>query len=223
MIHGVDLSEWNTVRSYPELCSAVAFGYVKATDAKRAGLGWLPFSDPKHEAHSLGMRACGKPTGSYAFGHPTQDVAQCAAYFVQRAWFDQLRPCLDLESLNPDKTVPKNAGAWAEAWIAIVRANTGTAPIIYSGKYYAEEMLRQVPALRDEDWWIAAYPGDLTPPERMPSVQGLLASRILAWQWSGTSTLPGIDGNADRDVAPSLEALYVVAPALDAGHERVGG
>ncbi len=221
-LSGVDLSQWNVVRSYPELARAVSFGYVKCTDAIKRVDSWLPFVDPKHEAHSIGLRATGTPTGSYAFGHPTQDVAQCAAFFIQHAWFDQLRPVLDLESLNPDKTVPTNAGAWAAQWLAIVERDSGTKPIVYSGKYYAEAMLRQCPALAAADWWIAAYGGGTTAPDEMPKVVGLLPGRVLAFQWSGTATLPGIDGNADRDVCPDIGSLYVVAPALDAGHERAG-
>lgn len=221
MIHGVDLSQWNVVRSYPELASAIGFGYAKCTDALKRDGRWIPFVDAKHDEHSLGLRACGKPTGSYAFGHPTQDVAACAAFFVQHAYFDQLRPVLDLESLNPDKTVPTNAGTWAAQWLAIVERDSGTKPIVYSGKYYAEEMLRQVPALAAADWWIAAYGSGTTAPDHMPAVVGLLPGRVLAFQWSGSARLPGIDGDADRDLAPSLEPLYVERP-LDAGHEMAG-
>ena len=215
MIHGVDLSVWNVVRSYPELARSCAFAYVKATDARRAGAGWLAYDDPKHEAHSLALRAAGVPTGSYCFGHPNQDVAQSASYFVQKAWFDQLRPVIDMESLNADNTIPGHAGDWTEAWCQRVEAATGVKVIVYSSTSYAMAMMGQCRALRDRDWWIAAYPGDsVHPPERMPVVPGLNQARVLAWQWTGSATLPGVDGHVDRDVAPSIEPLYVSAPAL---------
>ncbi len=215
MLHGADLSTYQRGVDYAELARAVGFAYVKSTDAKRYATGWLPFSDDMHETHTLGLRAAGCPTGSYCFGHPTQDVNQSADYFVQRAWFDQLRPVLDMESLNADNTVPKNAGDWTARWLDRVEKNCGVPPLGYASVSYLMTIMSQCHALRDRSWWVAAYPGDnVHPPERMPTVPGLSQDRVVAWQWTGSATLPGVDGNVDRDVAPSLGPLYVSAPAL---------
>lgn len=218
MLHGVDLSTFQRDVNYPELARAVAFAYCKATDANKPdGVHWVPFTDPMHEKHVVALRDVGLPTGSYAFGHPTQDVNACADYFVAHAWYDQLRPVIDMEALAAGDKVPDNAGEWTEAWCVRVEAGTGTKPIIYSSSSYAQTMIQQCPALKDRDFWIAAYPGGpQIPPDHMPKVAGLPPGRILAWQWTGTGTLPGIKGNADRDVAPSLEPLYVVVPDLPA-------
>lgn len=222
MLNLVDLSTFQRRVRYSELATAVAGGWIKATDARKHGAAWFPFVDEMHEDHHRGLRSAGRPTGSYCFGHPTQDVNQSADFFVQHSFFDQLRPVIDMESLADGNAIPPNAGDWTAAWLARVRMDSGVEPMVYASSSYAETMIRQCPSLRDVDHWIAAYPGAMTPPDHMPTVRGLLAARVLAWQWTGTGRLPGIDGNADRDVAPSLEPLYVVAPDLDAGHERLG-
>lgn len=217
MLHGVDLSTYQRDVNYPELGRAIAFGYAKCTDAKKPdGITWVPFTDDQHETHSLGLRAVGVPTGSYCFGHPSQDPLTSADYFVTHAWFDQLRPCIDMESLNLDHTIPSNAGQWVAMWCLRIEASTGARPIIYASTSYCIELLRQVPALRDRDWWLAQYKDEThqVPPDRLPSVPGLLAARILAAQWTGAGTLPGVAGHVDRDVCPSIEPLYVEVPDL---------
>jgi len=215
VIHLVDLSTYQRNVRYPELARAVAGAWIKATDAKKNALGeWVPFVDPMHETHTTGLRAEGKPTGSYAFAHPTQDPIAFVDFFLTHAWFDQFRMVVDYESLNADNTIPSNAGAHCKTVVDRIRDHSGTKPIIYASTSYALAMLKQCPALAAEDWWVAAYPGRTDPPEYMPTVPGLVPGRIVAWQWTGTGRLPGIDGDADRDVAPSLEPLYVPSPEV---------
>ena len=214
MIHGVDLSTYQRGVKYADLGKIIGFGYAKATDAVKRGNIWVPFVDPMHSEHSVGMRAVGTPTGSYAFGHPSQDMAQCADFFIVNAWFDQLRPVIDMESLDNGHT-PANAGTWAEAWCQYVADHTGTSPIIYASTSYTIEMIRQCPAVAARDFWIAAYPGDnVNPPDHMPKVPGLAPERVLAWQWTGEGSIVGVSGHVDRDIAPVIEPLYVQAPAI---------
>lgn len=213
MISFADLSWCQRSVDYVALCKAISAAYVKCCDATLKSGVWVPFEDEQHQTHVAGVRAQGRPTGDYCFGHPTMDVATLADFFVAHAYFDQLRPVLDLESLatwaDGKPHVPSNAGDWGRAFVDRVAANTGVAPIIYSGEYYAETMMQQCKLLTTEDWWIAAYPGLTNPPESMPSVIGLDPRHVLGWQWTGTGSLPGIVGHADRDVAPTLEPFYV--------------
>lgn len=217
MNQGADLSWCQPHVDYVALCKAVSFAFVKCCDAKKNAAGvWVPFEDDMHETHVSSVRAQGRPTGDYCFGHPTMDVATLCDFFVARAYFDQLRPVLDLESLatwaDGKPHVPANAGPWGKTFVDRFRANTGVAPIIYSGEYYAETMVQQCRALATEDWWIAAYPGLTNPPESMPSVLGIDPMHVIAWQWTGSGRLPGLgDANADRDVAPDLTRLYVAS------------
>ena len=120
---------------------------------------------------------------------------------------------MDMEALSDGK-VPANAGEWAAAWLSRVEADAGVAPIGYASTSYLVAMLGQCPELRDRDWWVAAYPGSQVPPDHMPVVPGLLASRVVAWQWTGAGTLPGVPGNVDRDVCPDIAPLFVNAPAV---------
>lgn len=217
MIHFADLSVYQRGVDYVALCKAISAAYLKCADAQKNDAGiWVPFEDGMHQKHTASVRAQGRPTGDYCFGHPTMDVAPLVDFFVSRAFFDQLRLVLDLEALatwaDGKQHVPDNAGDWGAAFVYRLRKMTGTAPIIYSGKYYAETMISQVKDLAAEDWWIAAYPGLTSAPDTMPKVAGLDPRHVLAWQWTGTGTLPGIAGNADRDVAPTLEPFYVPSP-----------
>lgn len=214
MIHLVDLSTYQRNVRYGELSRAVAGAWIKCSDAIRTTLGWKPFVDDMHSMHTAGLRAEGKPTGSYCFAHPTQDVVQMVDFFLQHAWFDQLRLVLDYESLTEGNQIPPNAGEHCKAAVDRIEAHTGTRAIVYASTSYAIAMLKQCPALAAEDFWIAAYPGRVDPPEYMPMVPGLLPSRIVAWQWTGSGSLPGIVGPADRDVAPELGPLCVPGPAM---------
>lgn len=209
MLGGVDISEWNAITDYGALARAIDFAWVKTTDARLLNGVWVPFVDHKHEEHVLGIRAGGKPTGDYAFGHPSMDPLVHADFFVSHAWFDQLRPVIDMESTLANNRTPPNAGPWALAWIDRVTANTGTRAIIYAGPYYSADMLRQCPELGAEDLWLAEYPGLHTPPDHVPNAPKGWAGRVVGWQWSGSEHMPGVFGNVDRDVAPSLDALMV--------------
>lgn len=212
MIHLVDLSTYQRNVRYGELARAVSGGWVKCSDAKRvAGGSWMPFLDDMHETHTRGMRSAGSVTGSYCFAHPTQDPITMVDFFLTHAFFDQLRLVLDYESLADGK-IPGNAGAHCKIAVERIRDHSGTSPLIYSSTSYAAEMVRQCPALAVEDWWAAAYPGRKDPPETLIHIPGVEDRRVLAWQWTGSGRLPGVDGDVDRDVAHRLEPLYVVAP-----------
>ena len=199
MIHGVDLSEYQRDVGYAALAKAVGFGYVKCSDA-RGGPAWVSFEDSMHRTHVAGLRAHDVPTGDYGFGHPSFSAQEHAEFFIVHAWFDQLRPVIDMESLAMGK-IPSNAGEWCDEWLTRVLAATGVQPIIYASTYYAQEMLRQVPSIADWDLWIAEYHATDEHPPKGPW------PRVVAWQWTGTGGLPGIKGNADRDVCPDLSRL----------------
>ncbi len=210
MIHGVDLSVWQQNVDYDSLARAVGFAYVKATDCILVPSSgrWVPFEDKMHQTHVLEMRKRGVPTGDYAFAHVTSDVDEHASFFVHHCWFDQLRPVIDMETLSQGM-VPSNAGAWCLAWCENVEKLSGASPIIYASTSYAAEMFKQCSALSAWDIWLAQYDG--TPPDHIPRGPW---GRVVAWQWTGSGTLPGIRGNADRDVCLAIEPL--LSPAFAA-------
>jgi GH25 family lysozyme M1 (1,4-beta-N-acetylmuramidase) len=214
VIEGTDLSQWQRDVNYTLLAQDVRFAYVKATDARKVGPVWFPFVDPMHAQHTLGCRNNGVVTGSYCFAHPTQDPNAAADFFVKSAWWDQLRPVLDYESLNADKSIPHNAGVHCLAMLDLVQELTGVRAIVYSSTSYAATMVSQCPALAAEDWWAAAYPGITAPPDYLPMIAGVARDRVVCWQWSGSSRADWVKGDVDRDACPDLGRLMVVAPSI---------
>ena len=208
MIQGVDISEWNAITDYCALARAVDFAYLKRCDARIIGAKWVPFIDRKADEHAAGLRAGGKPTGDYCFGHPSMDPLVLADFFSSCGLSDQLRPVIDMESTLQGHT-PPSAGPWARAFIDRLETNTGTRAIIYAGPYYSADMLRQCPELGVEDLWLAEYPGLHVAPDHVPAPPKGWTGRVLAWQWSGSESMPGVFGNVDRDVAPSIDGLMV--------------
>ena len=157
-LFGVDVSEFQASVNWAEVFNlGFRFAYVRACEGT--------YLDPLHLRHSIGARGAGFKTGSYQFGHPSMDVNALADFFIAHAFYDQLRPVIDMEALNKDKTVPSNAGAWTLAWCQRVEAKTGTKPIVYASTSYMKTMLAQCPALATyvvlaQDFWDAEYHND---------------------------------------------------------------
>ena len=210
MIHGVDVSYAQPIAGldYPQLVKAgVQFAWCKCTDAHDDGTF---FTDDSHDTHSICFRAAGAVTGSYCFGHTSWDPLRTADYFTQHAFFDQLRPVIDMETLR-DKHIPGNAGPWALAWLQRIEQNTRTKPIVYSSTSYLATMVQQAPGLYGYDVWAAAYRVPPSPdhPPKLPG--SYLQQRLVAYQWTGSGRLPGCSVAIDRDVlvGPDLSALLV--------------
>ena len=159
--------------------------------------------------------------GSYQFGHPSMDAVALAAFFYNmirtRLVDGNLRPVIDMESLNADHTVPLNAGAWTLAWLkAFVSLSGDIKPIVYASTSYMYTMLQQSPELKaflvlEEDFWDAEYHADADP-TKMPTHM-----KFVAWQYAGNvARQPGFTATmADLDMTPttSLEALMIRLPA----------
>jgi len=187
MINGVDVSSYNPNLDYAQLAkSGVAFAWCKCSEGATV-------LDKMHDQHTTGFRAAGVRTGSYCFGHTSQDAAATADFFLANATIDQLKPVIDMETLSQGR-VPDNAGEWCLAWLERVERITGIRAIIYASTSYLAAMIKQCPALSAYDVWLAEY--HVPPsPDRLPKV-----TRMVAWQWSGSGTLPGAPTPIDRDV-----------------------
>ena len=204
-LFGVDVSEFQKIVNWSELFN-LGFRFVYARCAEGTYL------DPMHEKHILGSRAAGFKSGSYQFGHPSMDVNALADFFIAHAFYDQLRPVIDMEAINKDKTVPSNAGAWTLAWCRRVESKTGVKPIVYASTSYMKTMLAQCPELAayvvlGRDFWDAEYhaSGDYNP----------IKTDCVARQYQGDVQQAGIAGLADLDVlySSTLEPIEVPAAA----------
>jgi len=222
MIFGTDVSWFQSEKApprgpkinWPMLFNlGFRFFYAKASD------GMVP--DNAHAEHWMNATAAGFVGGSYQFGHPSMDAAQCATFFCNlvkdKLVPGNLRPVIDMESLNVDKKVPDNAGVWTYTWCKQLEALSGIKPIVYSGTYYMQAMLMQCPELKAyiipaEDFWDAEYHGD-NDPMNEPHHD------YVAWQYAGNvSPISPVAGASaftasmadfDRSKEPTLEKLLI--------------
>ena len=202
MLLGVDVSQYQPVVDWPALYAAgYRFAYVRCCE----GL----VLDPLHDKHIAGARAAGLLAGSYAFGHPSLDVGELAALFLEHADMTELRPVIDMESLHNGQ-VPANAATWADAWCEYVKGAKHVEPIVYASTSYWRTMNVLMPSIGGPlgwDWWCAEYHSSGTP-AHPPVVPGL---PYVAWQFAGNVPLSGQAGLWDLDAVPlgSLDALRV--------------
>ncbi len=196
---GVDVSSYQQMVDWKQLrASGYEFAYVRCCDGH--------VIDTMQDTHTVRARAASLVTGSYQYGHPSMDVLQLADFFVQHAWFDQLRPVIDMEALAVGNIVPHNAGEWADAWCERVKASAGTEPIIYSSPSYYNQMVDQHTDVGGWDWWCAAYTQGVGVIATIPP---RTKYAFVAWQNGGDVKLAGVVGQADVDVCDDLSVLMV--------------
>lgn len=184
---GADVSRWQGDIDWSRFPDTFAF--IKASGGD-AGL----YVDGKYARNAA---LCGAPWGPYHFASNAQYNAITEAnYFCDlilgSPWAllppgRKLPPVLDWE---PTRNVP-GSGAWVLAFLHQVELRTGIRPVIYTGAYVS---LDRVDALRAFDLWLAAY----TPAPISCAPWGYQWS---IWQWSSTTSVPGIAGNVDRNYA----------------------
>lgn len=216
MLYGIDVSEYVTdVDPKTLVQGGCRFASIKCSDAAYKNGVWTPFLDKKHLGFTNKFRAGEIPTQSYAFGHPSMDVKTHADFFIAHAFYDQLCPVIDMESLSIDvngqKIVPPNAGPWTFNWLSYVLGRTGVRPMQYASTSYMSAMLKQKPELKQFKIWLAEYH---IPPttDRLPKTD----FEYVCWQFGGDVKLDGVTGFADRDVTmkDDLSDLYVEDPQL---------
>jgi lysozyme len=207
MLLGVDVSQYQTVIDWPALYAAgYRFAYVRCCE----GL----VVDPLHDKHIAGARAAGLVAGSYQFGHPSLDAVELAKLFLEHADLTEMRPVIDMESLQ-NGAVPPNASQWADAWCEWVKRHAPSPPsfiepIIYASTSYWRVMVGLMPSIGGPlgwDWWLAMYLGPSTPPPTRP----IVGYPYVAHQFAGNVPVTGQAGLWDLDVvyADDLDALRV--------------
>ncbi len=183
MIRGVDVSAYNPHVNWPQLVVSGLGGFAYAKCTEQAGV------DAMHTLHVLNARAAGVPIGSYCFGHPSHAAPESVDTFLAHAFLGELRPVIDMEALAAGNVVPHNAAEWADRWCEMVKAATGTEPIIYASTSYWQTLCTLKPEIGGPigwNWWAAQYGG------KRPHGS-------IAWQEQGDVKLAGQDGLWDID------------------------
>jgi lysozyme len=109
-----------------------------------------------------------------------------------------LIPALDLEAtkLNTDQTAE-----WVETFISRVKKSTGKNVIIYTGLWFMDQYAGLSKKLSKYPLWVSYYK------ESAPPDNGW--DNWTIWQYTSKGDVPGISGNADLNVATSLDHLLI--------------
>ncbi|WP_299359007.1 GH25 family lysozyme [uncultured Paracoccus sp.] len=186
-VHGVDVSRYQGQVDWARARQAgISFAFLKATEGG-------DHADPAFRRYWEQTRAVGMPRGAYHFYYFCRSGAEQAAWFIANVPRERgtLPPVVDLEWVHTSRTCrfrPSPAEIHREVGIfmSALQQYYGQRPIVYTTvDFYREADLRQLPA----EFWlrsVADHPRSTYPGQRW-----------TFWQYSGTGTAPGFNGNVD--------------------------
>lgn len=188
------LSRRNPLRVDGIVDFPVSFCYIKATQG-------VTITSRYYAADAQSARKRGIAVGAYHFFSPTNGAKQ-ATYFLNFAKPKRgdLPPVLDVElSARQISRMGGSAAMLREvlAWLRLVRARTGTLPVLYVSQAFINRYFEHAPAeLHEYPVWIARYS------QFKPYV------RMLYWQISPEGAVRGITGDVDIDVFNGTKAQF---------------
>lgn len=173
--------------------------YLKLTEG-------VTFDDPTFTDLRKRARAAGMKVGAYHFargipgGNSAQDEADHFLAKLPTLASGDLRPALDLEFKTPSTAV----GKWANEWLAIVKKETGVAPIIYSFGSFLEKCRFEKPPA---ELWLANFGRNdgVEHPFSIPRPW----KAIAAHQFSSRGRVAGVSGFVDVSRVLSRKAIDV--------------
>ncbi|MBB4906981.1 GH25 family lysozyme [Actinophytocola algeriensis] len=213
-VRGIDVSRWqhDTPIDWSQVAgSGVRFVGVKATEGN--------YDQQEFYASDMsGAQGAGMYSFPYHFATPNDSGAtEQANYFLDYANFTPngktLRPAIDIET-NPydtanrcyDKT-PAQLVSWVREFVDVVKRRTGVDPIVYTAPAFWQECMGNSSAFASYPLWVASWSSNPTTPT-LPAGW----SNWELWQYSATTTVPGITGPVDGNyVRGGEEALAALA------------
>ncbi|MFY0643657.1 MAG: T9SS type A sorting domain-containing protein [Bacteroidia bacterium] len=180
-LEGIDVSHWQGTIDWQQVHdSGKVFAYARATDG-------LATTDPNFKTNMKNGLDAGMIMGAYCFGRPNVNAISSAQHFVSVA--DSfigdgfLPPVMDIETTE-GKT-PTEIHKWVQDWIDEVKRLTRINPMIYTGRYFANDNNID---FGSNPLWIAHW-----------SVSSPLLPNAwtdwLFWQYTGSGSVVGISGN----------------------------
>jgi GH25 family lysozyme M1 (1,4-beta-N-acetylmuramidase) len=186
VVEGVDVSSYQGTIDWAALkAGGIDFAIIRTSDG-------LNYPDAKFAANWAGAKQAGVIRGVYQYFEPAQDpVAQADMMLQAMGPLDagDLPPTIDVETTGG--LGPSALAAAVKAWTDHVAAATGRAPMIYTGKYFWQDMVGGADQTADPLWvaqWGVTCPDLPTP-----------WTAWTFWQWTSTGSVAGISGNVDRD------------------------
>ena len=186
-VKGIDVSYYQgTVDWAAAKADGVEFAFIRLSDGE-------VFRDPKFALNWTNAKAAGVLRGAYQFFRPAQDVAVQADMMIKAIGTYQtgdLPPVIDVEA--DGGLAPATVASKVRQWVDLVKAGTGVAPIIYTGKYFWRDEVGGPRTFETNSLWIAQYTS-LCPDLPAPW------TRWTFWQSSDKGRVAGIKGAVDLD------------------------
>lgn len=239
-ISGIDVSHWQGNINWSQVKnSGIEFAFTKATEG-------VDFTDSKFHTNMAGAAAADVLIGPYHFARPESkngvpftsysggpllpgtdpylDAVSEASDFVDAIspYYNSgsyLLPVLDLEK-DPDfgnlALEREFVSRWAQIFSDTVNEAMGVRPMIYSGLWRANNRYEAEQAAT-HDLWLAWWKGTGTtdPPVATDTPNW---TDWKFWQWTDSSTVPGIaggvDGNVFNGAMSDLEKLLIGPPTI---------
>jgi lysozyme len=189
-VQGIDVSYWQGDIDWQKVGEAgVHFAYIKATEGG-------DLLDPKFRENWYAAKRAGIARGAYHFNYWCRPAHEQALWFMLNVPQDSdaLPPVLDVEWNSHSKTCPKRVArdeALAKIKILLdaMQAHTGKRPIIYTDPKFHREVLEG--ELANYHFWLRSVAAE---------PQKIYRNRKWAfWQFTTTGSVPGINGNVDRN------------------------
>lgn len=208
-IRGIDVSAWQgDVRQRQVREAGYRFVYMKATEG-------LNYTSPRFAPEWREAREEGLYRGAYHFFHPLEDPIGQAERFLERMgpmMPGVLPPVLDMEGYNGIKGVNRpvafceNAQLFLDFVSSTLQLPAERDVGLYLGHWFWRSRLKPAPRSSDlfRYWlWLPSY----TPtPRPMPWTNGYGGEPWRFWQFSGSGSVPGVDGRCDLNVFSGSEA-----------------
>lgn len=191
----IDISHWQTAVSFDEVAASGILGVIaKATEGQE-------YADPTYAERRKEAEGCGLLWGAYHFLRPGDMQAQADRF---------------LSVAQPDETIllaadHEDVGVSLDdlkAFLTAVRELSGHVPVLYSGSVIKQ----QLGDLRDAE--LAQYPLWLAQYGDRPTWPDATWPSWFLWQYTGTGSCDGIEGDVDLSCYEGAEDLMLAWSGL---------